>query len=96
MDKKQYVLRMLDALQNTWPLAIWLKHLVEANPLNNVLLDLLIKTFQETLKTIDDQAQKAKIQQASHFLEELKNQEIKSIEKDQEDIANLESMLAAI
>ena len=57
---------------------------------------MLIKTFQETLKTIDDQAQKAKIQQASHFLEELKNQEIKSIEKDQEDIANLESMLAAI
>lgn len=96
MDKKQYVLRMLDALENIWSVAKWLKKLVEANPLNNALLDVLIKTFQETIKTIDNEEQKVKLQKASDFLEELKKQEDESIKQDQKDIADLESMLAAI
>lgn len=87
---------MLDALENIWSVAKWLKKLVEANPLNNALLDVLIKTFQETIKTIDNEEQKVKLQKASDFLEELKKQEDESIKQDQKDIADLESMLAAI
>ena len=72
MDKKQYVLRMLDVLQNTWPLARWLKILINANPLDDTLINLLINTFKETIKTIDDEEQKASLQKATNFLEKVK------------------------
>ncbi len=96
MDKKQYVLRMLDTLQDTWPLAKGLKILINAKPLDETLIDLLITTFKETIKTIDDEKQKASLQKATSFLEKVKEQEIKSREQDQKDINELESMLSSI
>jgi hypothetical protein len=96
MDKKQYVLRMLDTLQSIWPLARGLKLLIEAKPLDVMVIDLLITTFTETIKTIDDIQQKESLQKATNFLEKVKEQEIKSREQDQKDINELEAMLSTI
>ena len=96
MDKKQYVLRMLDKLQDTWPLAKWLEILINAKPLDETLIDLLITTFKETIRTIDDEKQRIVLQKATSFLEKIKEQEIKSREQDQKDINELETMLSSI
>ena len=71
MDKKQYVLRMLDTLQDTWPLAKGLKILINAKPLDETLIDLLITTFKETIKTIDDEKQKDKVRKLWQETKEL-------------------------
>lgn len=96
MDKKQYVLRMLEALQSARPLAIWLKLLVNANPFNDTLIDLLIQTFKTTIATLDDQKQQESLRKASDFLEKLKTQELESGKQDQKDINELENMLSSI
>ena len=87
---------MLDTLQDTWPLAKGLKILINAKPLDETLIDLLITTFKETIKTIGDQKQKISLQKATSFLEKVKEQEIKSREQDQKDINELEAMLSTI
>lgn len=96
MNKKEYVLRMLDTLQNTRPLARGLKILVNANPLNETLIDLLITTFKDAIKTLDDQQQKASLEKASSFLEKVKAQETEAGKQDQKDINELEDMLSNI
>ena len=96
MDKKTYTLRMLRNLQNTWPLAGGLIVLIEANPLDETLIDLLISTFTASIKTMDDSTQKAKLQQASNFLQRLKAKEMESNTQDQKDIDELDAMLAKI
>jgi hypothetical protein len=96
MNKKEYVLRMLDTLQNTWPLAKGLKVLVNANPLDTTIVDLLITTFKETIKTLDDEKQQESLKKATSFLEKLKEKEHESTEQDQKDINELEGMLSSI
>lgn len=96
MDKKEYILRMLDILQNTWPLARWLRLLVESNNVNDDIIDILINTFQETIKNIQDNIVKDKLKNASSFLQELKQREIEEKANDESDIAKLEELLANI
>ncbi|MFZ2151111.1 MAG: hypothetical protein WAZ12_05355 [Candidatus Absconditicoccaceae bacterium] len=96
MDKKEYILRMLDILQNTWPLARGLRLLVESNNVNDDIIDILINTFQETIKNIQDNIVKDKLKNASSFLQELKQREIEEKANDESDIAKLEELLANI
>lgn len=93
MNKKEYVLRMLDALQNTRPLARGLKILVDANPINKTLLDILIRTFQETIQTISDEQQKESLKKAADFLQKLKEKETESKKQDDEDLDKLITMI---
>lgn len=87
---------MLDTLQKVRPLAKGLKLLVEANPLDETLIDLLISTFKQTIATIQDQQQQASIQKAADFLQKLKNKETEAGKQDQKDIDELEGMLSNI
>ena len=87
---------MLDALQDIWPLAKGLKLLINTNAFNATIIDLLISTFKETIKTLDDATQKEKLQKATSFLEKVKEQEIRSRQQDQKDIDELETLLTAI
>lgn len=96
MDKKQYILKMLEALESTRPLARWLKILVQSNDVNDTIIDLLINTFQETIKNIQDEKTKEKLQHASSFLEELKNKEAQEKKQDELDIEKLEELFAKI
>ena len=96
MDKKTYVLKMLEALENTWHLAKGLKILVNNNLMDEKILDVLINTFQGAIKTIKDKATKEKLEHASSFLKTLKEQESEEKIKDQKDIENLENILANI
>ena len=96
MDKKSYVLRMLDALKTAWPMADSLKILIETNPLNDTIIDLLVNTFRETIKKLDNKEQTEKLQKAANFLETIKGQESLSLQQDQKDIVALDDMLANI
>lgn len=80
---------MLDTLQNTRPLARGLKILVNANPLNETLIDILINTFTTTIKTLDDEKQKDSLKKSADFLQKLKEKEAESIKQDQEELDKL-------
>ena len=96
MDKKAYVLRMLEALQTTWPLAKWLMILVEANGVNDVIIDLLITTFEESIKGIQDETARETLEKASSFIKVLKEREEEDKKNDELDIQKMETLLASM
>ncbi len=83
------------AIENVRPLARWLKILVEANDdSDNIIIDLLINTFQEAIKNIQDEESKGKLKKATSFLQELKQRELDDKKNDEQDIDKIEELLA--
>ncbi|MFA6255745.1 MAG: hypothetical protein WC606_01050 [Candidatus Absconditabacterales bacterium] len=96
MPKKEYILRLLEKLKNTRPIAQGLSFLVQANAVDEYLLDIIIKTIEVSMQTIDDENVKEKLEKAKTFLETMKAKEILSKQQDQKDIQELDIMLQKI
>ena len=96
MNKKEYILTLLNALLDTWPLAKGLKILVESGNLDDKTIDALVDIFKEVIKTVSDKSKKAKLQKGLDFLQKVKEAEMKAKEEDHKDLANLDKMLEGI
>ncbi|HKL43802.1 MAG TPA: hypothetical protein VJ892_00820 [Candidatus Absconditabacterales bacterium] len=96
MDKKIYVIKILELIKDSFPLADGLILLIKNHGISDKLLDSLISSFEKTLGEIEDEEKKSKIIKSRDFLKELKKQEIKDKEKDHEDIQKLEDMIKNI
>ena len=70
--------------------------MVQSNNVNDTIVDLLINTFQETIKNIQDEKTKEKLKHASSFLQEMKQKETEEKKQDELDIQKLEELLAKI
>jgi len=62
MTKKDYILKVLDALTGTRPLARGLKILVNGNALDDKTIDNLADIFAKTIDEIEDSEAKTKLQ----------------------------------
>ena len=96
MDKKEYILTLLNNLLDTWPPAAWLKDLVEMWAFDEAGIDVLITTFKDAMKATKDKAQKAKLQKWAEFLEKLKAAEARQQAQDEKDIGELDKMISEI
>lgn len=96
MDKKQYILTLLNNLLDTRAPAAWLKDLVEIWAFDDAGIDILITMFKTAIEKTKDEAQKTKLQKSVQFLEKLKEAESKEQEKDGKDIEELDKMIASI
>ena len=96
MTKKEYVLRLLTALEGKWDLAAGLKFLVEGDDISDSLLDSLQSTFSSAIDEITDEDAKQILQTSHDFLEKLKHVEFEQKQKDDTDIADLDAMLQTL
>jgi len=87
------MLKILVALEDSWPLAKWLKLLIEGNKLDDKTLDALLNIFKSAVKNVADGVRKAKLEKSVVMLEKLKEIEAVSKEKDSEDIEELDAIL---
>jgi len=94
MDKKEYILKLLDMLKDSLPLARWLIILIKNSDVDEQLLDILIKSFQDSIDSITDENVKIQLKKWKEFLEEIKKRELDSKKLDEEDIAKLDDMLS--
>jgi uncharacterized protein YecA (UPF0149 family) len=94
MDKKEYILKLLDMLKDSLPLARWLIILIKNSDVDENLLDILIKSFQDSIDSITDENVKSQLKKWKEFLEEIKKRELDSKKLDEEDIAKLDDMLS--
>lgn len=92
MTKKEYILKVLDAVKNARPMAPWLRILVDNNALNDQLMDSLIALFREAANKTLDQKSKAVLVKTVDILEDVKHKEEIDHENDLADLAELESM----
>ena len=75
MTKKEYILKLLDALMGYRPLARGLKILVEGNALDDKTIDTLIDIFSQTIKEIDDAKLTEKLEKSKEYLTQLQKME---------------------
>jgi len=89
MNKKQYLITLLDALLDTWPLAQGLKTLVESNTLDDKTLDALTNIFKEAIKNVSDNVKKEKLQKSVAIIEKLKATEEEHKAEEAEDLEDM-------
>jgi hypothetical protein len=75
MTKKEYILKLLDALMGYRPLARGLKILVEGNALDDKTIDTLIDIFSQTINEINDSTLKEKLEKSKGYLTQLQQTE---------------------
>lgn len=93
MDKKQYVLTILEKLSQEWDIALWLHRIVSQYPISDTTLEALLLMFASAAKSVSNVATQKKLQTSLEIIQKIKQKEMD--EKIQND-AELESMLQDI
>jgi len=96
MSKKEYILKIMDALMDSWPLARGIKILVEGNALDDATIDGLIDIFSKAIKGINDNETKQKLQRSKDVLEKLKAIEREQHLRDEKSLEELDEMIKEI
>ncbi len=93
MDKKQYLIKLLDSLSDTWSLAKWFKIILEKWDINDDIVDMLMEALQWAIHTAKSNISSDKLQKWIEFLQQMKEMEIKQKQQDDEDIKKLDELL---
>lgn len=96
MDKKQYLLKILDQLEPIWRLAYWLKVLVKSWNLEDNTLDVLINAVKWAIHNTKSEIDREKLEKWLHALEKMKELEKQSVLQDQKDLNYLDNLLDSI
>ncbi len=96
MSKKEYILKVLDATMEYFPLARGLKILINGDALDDTTIDTIVNILTKTIDEISDGEVKRKLQKSKEFLEKLKAIEQESNLKDEKSIEILDDMLKNI
>lgn len=93
MDKKEYLIKILEQLESTRNLAPWLKILVEQWNLDDSIVDILIEAVKWAIYTTKSELAKEKLEKWLSALEKMKQIEQESLEKDEKDLEELDKIL---
>ncbi|MFA6256378.1 MAG: hypothetical protein WC606_04305 [Candidatus Absconditabacterales bacterium] len=96
MTKKDYVLQVFEALKGISPIADNLAIILQHTEINEETLDQIITIFNNSMKDIKDKESIEKLKKGVEILEKIKEMEIKSKKKDEEDLKNLDILLQAL
>lgn len=96
MDKKNYVIKVLSAIKDSWPIAEGLMYLIEKNSFDDKILDILVTILQESLKKATSEIEKEKLWKANVIFQKIKQSEADQNKADQDDITKLEEMIATL
>ncbi|MEI6775188.1 MAG: hypothetical protein WCL18_10905 [bacterium] len=96
MTKKEYILKILDALIGYRPLARGLKILVDGNALDDKTINSLVDIFAKTIDTLEDGEAKEKLQKSKNVIEKLQKIEQEQHLRDQKSLDELDEMIKEI
>jgi len=96
MDKKEYLIKILEQLEPVWNLAKWLKILVSWEHLDDNVLDVVTQAVEGAIHTAKDEISKRKLEKSLSALQKLKQMEAESKAQDEKDLAELDKMLENI
>lgn len=96
MTKKEYILKVLDALIGIWPLARGLKILVEGNVLDDKTIDSLVDILATTIDEINDGEAREKLQKSKDVIEKIKHIEREQHARDEKSLEELDQMIKNI
>lgn len=96
MDKKQYLIKVLEQLESVRNLAKWLKVLVEMWNLDDDLLGVLTQAVEWAIHTTKDELRKQKLQKSLIVLWKMKHMEEMSRLNDEKDLRELDHLIESM
>jgi len=96
MDKKEYIIQVLETIQDDWTPARGLLVLAKQWMLSNGILDVLVVMLQTAIDEATDEITKNKLIEAQTVFAQIKEAEAQSRVLDQQDISVLEAEIASI
>jgi len=93
MDKKEYLIKILEQLEPVWNLAPWLKILVEQWNLEDSMLDVIIEAVKWAIHTTKSELVKEKLEKWLNALEKMRELEQESVKQDEKDLEELDNIL---
>jgi hypothetical protein len=96
MTKTQYIIKMLDAIKDIFPIGQDFKLLLETNALSDEMIETLLTMLKAVRETITDQAQQQKIDNSLAFMDKLKAIEAEEHTKDEQKIKELETYFTTL
>lgn len=96
MNKKDFVIKVLDAIKNNRDMAPGLKVLVENNALDDKTIDTIVSVFREAAANTQNIQAKQALQKWAALIENLHEKEAVEHEQDLADLAELEEMFKNI
>lgn len=96
MDKKSYIIKVLETIKGDWPMAEGLLVLVQQGNLSEEILDALAQMLDAAIKETNNELLKAKLTQAQQVIQKIKQTEAKEKEEEAQEILDLEAMIANI
>lgn len=96
MEKKQYLIAILEKIQDEWLPARWLIYIAKEWKLSDEMIDIFVQLIQESLKAITNKELKETLTKSLTVLENVKKLEAKSKQHDQEDLDKLDELLETL
>ena len=93
MTKKEYILELLSALKDDFPIARALYDIVKVEDISDDLLDNIFETFKLSVKEINDEWKKEKIRNAMNTFKKRMEGEKKEQDEDNIELLDLEKQL---
>lgn len=93
MTKKEYLLKVLEALEPVWDLAPWLKIIVNQWTFWDDEIDKLIEMVESGIHSAKSEIDKEKMQKWLDALKIMKEMEAKNISKDNERLSQLDDII---
>lgn len=93
MDKKDYLIKLLEQLSSVWSLAKWFKIIVEQWNLNDSIIDMLIEAIKWAVHVVKNEAAQSKLQKWMTYLQEMKSIEDQEKMQDEKELQKLDNLL---
>lgn len=93
MNKKEYILMLLNAIQDIAPIAKDMKIIVEKDAVSDEMIDTFVAMLYEVRQKITDSAQQEKLDKTTQILNKIRSLEEAQHQKDEERTQEIESMI---
>ena len=77
MDKKEYLLQLLDKLGTDFPMALGIKYLIEKDSLSDDMFEKILDIFKWAVDSVVGWEKKEKLEQGLNVMEKIKQEEFK-------------------
>ena len=96
MTNKEYMIKVLDLLQDIFPPAKDFKTLVEGDDLNEEMTNVLLTMLKEVSANIVSAEEKERLDKSIEFINKIKAQELTQQTKDEQEVKELEDIFNKI
>lgn len=96
MTKEEYICKLLESIQDIFPVGKDFILLIKENALSDEMIDTLVTMLKEVRETVTDAAQKQKMEKTLEYIDQIKSMEQTDHHQDETKIQELEQFFTTL